>query len=95
VAVPPAVLDDDVLILRLGGAGPQHPTPAAPRPAQPEGHPPAPTTTRDTYVVQPGDTLSEIARRELGSAQFADELARLNKITDPGALRVGQVIRLR
>jgi nucleoid-associated protein YgaU len=97
-----AVLDGDVLVLRLGGpaqlaarpAAPRTETPAAPvAPPKKTGLPAIPD--RDTYVVQPGDTLSDIARRELGSAQLADQLARLNKLADPGAIRAGQVLRLR
>jgi nucleoid-associated protein YgaU len=85
---PVALLDGDVLVLRLGGPTP--PSPAAPRTEPPEDAPAA-----DTYVVQQGDTLSRIAQRELGSAQLADELARLNGLADPSALKVGQVLRLR
>jgi LysM domain len=94
----PAALDGDVLVLRLGGPGGAAGKPAAkaqapaPRAAQPAEEPPAAAAT---YVVQPGDTLSGIAARELGSARLADELARLNGITDPGALRIGQVLKLR
>jgi nucleoid-associated protein YgaU len=99
---PVAVLDSDVLVLRLGGpaqvaakpATQQVPAPPAPAaPSKPSGLPAIPD--RDTYVVQPGDTLSDIARRELGSAQLADQLARLNKLANPGAIRAGQVLRLR
>lgn len=100
-AVPVAVLEGDELVLRLGGPTPVQPAlkststrPATPsRPAQPAPKPSLPQ--HDTYVVQPGDTLSDIARRELGSAQLAGELARLNKLSDPGAIRPGQVLRLR
>src|SRR5882672_1326248 len=91
---PVAVLDGDVLVLRLGGPAQVAAKPAAlPAPAPPApAAPPRPAGTpavpdRDTYVVQPGDTLSDIARRELGSAQLADQLARLNKLTNPGAIR--------
>ena len=96
---PVAVLDSDVLVLRLGGpaqvvARPAaQPAPAPAAPTKPSGLPAIPD--RDTYVVQPGDTLSDIARRELGSAQLADQLARLNKLANPGAIRAGQVLRLR
>jgi len=96
----PEVLDDDVLVLRLGGPGgvaaapaPRPPTPApATAPAPKAAAAPA---KHDTYVVQQGDTLSGIAQRELGSARLADELARLNGISDPSALRIGQVLKLR
>jgi LysM repeat protein len=104
--VPPAVLDGDVLVFRLGGAPglAAAPAPAPPPQQRPVAPPPQPTpalqqTTppagHDTYVVKAGDTLSSIAQRELGSAQLAGELARLNKIADPAALRVGQVLKLR
>jgi pyruvate/2-oxoglutarate dehydrogenase complex dihydrolipoamide acyltransferase (E2) component len=96
----PAVLDDDVLVLRLGGPGgvaaAPAPRPAAPAPAPaPAAKAAAAPAQHDTYVVQQGDTLSGIAQRELGSARLADELARLNGISDPTALRVGQVLKLR
>jgi nucleoid-associated protein YgaU len=100
-AEPVALLDGDVLVLRLGGPTPvgadafggavlPPPSPAPPRAAAPED-----ASAPDTYVVQPGDTLSRIAQRELGSARLADELARLNGISDPSSLKVGQVLRLR
>ena len=55
-------------------------TPAAP--AAPSG---------DTYTVKSGDTPSAIAER-LGVS--VDELMRLNSITDPTQLAVGQVLRI-
>lgn len=45
-----------------------------------------------TYVVQPGDTLSAIARK-YGSTPGA--LAQINKLPDPNLVRVGQVLKLR
>jgi nucleoid-associated protein YgaU len=101
-AEPVAVLEGDALVLRLGLPGGRSGT----APATPAGAPPAPPTGAPlphaaadpepgTYVVQPGDTLSEIAERLLGSSALADGLARLNGIQDPSALRAGQVIRLR
>src|SRR5262245_8830613 len=92
--------DDDVLELRLGRlppppaaapAEPAKPAPAAaPRPAPPPAAAqPAPAASSDLYVVQPGDTLSSIAQKQLGSARLADQLARLNGITDPARLKVG------
>lgn len=44
-----------------------------------------------TYTVIPGDTLGSIARRH---GVKVGELAVLNTVTDPGKLRVGQVLRL-
>ena len=45
----------------------------------------------DKYTVQAGDTLSDIATR---SGMKLDELIRINRITNPRALQVGQVINL-
>lgn len=47
--------------------------------------------TGATYVVKPGDTLFKISQ---ASGVDIDRLSRLNNITDPGQLRVGQVLRL-
>jgi nucleoid-associated protein YgaU len=76
---------DDVLELRLG-------RPDAELAGDLPGDGPS---SGDEYLVQPGDTLSGIAQRLLGSAALADELARLNGISDPDGLLAGQVIRLR
>ena len=55
--------------------------------------PPPPTNTR-TYTVRSGDTLSAIAQRELGSANRWPEIARLNNISNPERIEVGQVLQL-
>lgn len=47
--------------------------------------------TGGTYVVKGGDTLYKIAQ---ANQMDMKELARLNNITDPGQLRIGQVLRL-
>lgn len=68
------------------------PTPATPAktPAPPAKTPkPAPAAT--TYEVQSGDTLSGIAAEHGTTWQ---ELARLNKLSDPRRLKVGQVLEL-
>jgi len=96
---PVAVLDGDWLVLRLGGGQPVAAAPAPRAAAGTERQEPRPSApppaAHDTYVVQPGDTLSGIAQRELGSARLADELARLNGLADPAAIRAGQVLKLR
>ena len=50
----------------------------------------APAAT-GTYVVQPGDTLYKIA--QANGIDMA-HLSRINNITDPGQLRIGQVLQL-
>jgi LysM repeat protein len=44
--------------------------------------------------VRKGDTLSAIARRELGAASRAKEIQALNPGLDPAKLKVGQSIQL-
>ncbi|MDX2254588.1 MAG: LysM domain-containing protein [Pseudanabaenaceae cyanobacterium bins.39] len=46
------------------------------------------------YVVQRGDTLSAIARRFLGANASWQELARINNISNPSSLQVGQRLRI-
>ncbi len=49
-----------------------------------------------TYTVRSGDVLSDIAKREMGSAGRMMELYRFNRavIDDPDRLRVGDVLRI-
>lgn len=47
-----------------------------------------------TYVVRSGDTLSEIAQRELGSSKRWRELVAANPGLDPARLGVGKRIRI-
>ncbi len=71
--------------------------PATPAATAQPSPPPAPTpvplaTPRPTtYRVRPGDSLSGIAAK-FGTSAVA--LARLNKITNPSLIRVGQVLTL-
>lgn len=46
------------------------------------------------YTVRAGDTLSEIAQRELGSAKRWQELVAANPGLDPAKLRVGKSIQV-
>lgn len=56
----------------------------------------ATATAGKTYTVKAGDTLSEIAREHLGSANAYMKIFELNKdqLTDPDKIRPGQVLRL-
>lgn len=63
--------------------------PAAPVPA------PAPTpVAARTCVVGSGETLGDIAQRELGSARRAREIAELNGLANVNQIRAGQSLRL-
>ena len=52
--------------------------------------PSAPTSSAETYTVQPGDSLSEIAAAHGTTYQ---ELAALNGIADPNKIYPGQVLK--
>ena len=43
-------------------------------------------------VIQPGDTLSQIAQNELGDADLYPQLAAANAIADPDVITAGSVI---
>lgn len=58
---------------------------------------PAPATpTAKTYTVQSGDTLSGIAKAQLGKASDYMRIFELNKdqLTNPDVIKPGQVLRL-
>jgi nucleoid-associated protein YgaU len=65
----------------------------APEP-QPIANLPEAVPAGRTYVVKGGDTLSEIAQRELGSARRWQEIVALNPGLDPARLRAGKELRL-
>lgn len=58
--------------------------------------PPEPAAAAATYQVQPGDSLTEIASRLLGSATRWRQLYQLNRnvIKDPDHIKVGTVLNL-
>lgn len=74
---------DYAAIIREAGLNHLDSTPAPP--------PVPPVQNYITYVIQPGDTLSEIAERYGTSYQ---ELAALNGITNPDRIIAGQTIRI-
>ena len=66
------------------------PTPSA-APTAPPTAAPTPAPTHQTYTVVSGDTLGAIAR-QFGTTVQA--LMDLNGITDPGKLKIGQVLQI-
>lgn len=73
------------------------PVDRAPLPAPPEPEPtppnPGPSGPR-TVVVQPGDSLSRISERELGTVRRMGEILELNGLRDANSLQAGQSLRL-
>ncbi|MBR1855112.1 MAG: LysM peptidoglycan-binding domain-containing protein [Lachnospiraceae bacterium] len=46
------------------------------------------------YIIQPGDTLIAISRRQYGTDTRVQDICERNKITDPNNIKQGQVIML-
>ena len=83
----------------LGGGGVQDPEPGPivepPVKPEPVKKDPEPVSSEPwMYTVKSGDTLSEIAMRELGSIRFQSKILALNPGLDPNSLRVGQQIKM-
>lgn len=74
---------------------PTTPTGAVP-PTRPESGSASDSNSMRIYVIRPGDTLSNIAARELGTASLADNIFLSNRdvILDPDHLMVGMKIKL-
>ena len=55
-----------------------------------------PAPVSQTYTVQPGDTLSKIAKQTLGDANAYHEIFNLNRdqLSDPDKIKPGQVLKL-
>ena len=55
-----------------------------------------PDITAHTYVVRPGDTLSKIAKELLGDGGAFMDIFNANRdqLTDPNAIRPGQVLKI-
>lgn len=47
-----------------------------------------------TYTVKEGDTLSQIAKEQFGSEEYADELAYVNNVKDIDLIFAGEVLKL-
>jgi nucleoid-associated protein YgaU len=58
--------------------------------------PPPPAPEIKTYTVQPGDTLSKIAKDFLGNANAYMKIFEANKdqLSDPNRINVGQVLKI-
>jgi LysM repeat protein len=80
----------------IGSAPPPRTAPATRSLAPPPSAPAAAQSAAGsrTYVVQPGETLGEIAQRELGTFRRWTEIQRLNGNLAPSALRAGMKLRL-
>jgi len=85
---------DVVADIRVTG-GPGAPRAAAPAPAPASTGTSAAAAGR-TYTVQPGDTLSKIAKEHLGNANAYMKIFEANKdqLTDPDKIRPGQVLQI-
>jgi LysM repeat protein len=68
---------------------PSSPTTA---PAPPAGAQPPLGTAPVTYTVQPGDSLSKIARQVYNDATKYPLIQKANNLVNPGLIRVGQVL---
>ena len=95
----PAPRPDRTLRVEIGGDAPARPaTPPAktepPHVANNVPPPPPPPPQERTVTVKSGETLSDIARRELGTANRAGEIADMNGIEDPTKLKAGQTLKL-
>lgn len=99
VAMAGIQVDHDQILKDPGAWGQDAPQPApapAPTPAptpQPAPAPqPAPIVVPDTYIVQPGDSLSEIcAKYGLNMTTIES----LNHITNPNLIQIGQVLHFK
>jgi nucleoid-associated protein YgaU len=69
---------------------PSNPIPSNPSPPKPT----VPTSVPQTYRVQPGESLYEIARKTLGSGDRWPEIAALNALRTPNSLTPGTVLRI-
>ena len=75
-------------------ASPVAPPAPAPAAAQVQPDVAAASGGSATYVVREGDTLADIAQRQLGSSKRWADLVKLNPGLDPRHLKIGTTIRL-
>jgi nucleoid-associated protein YgaU len=77
----------------LGQSAPTQPTGGFVQPGLPQSSPVASSGARE-YKVKRGETLGEIARRELGSSKRWTEISSLNGNLDPQRVREGMTLKL-
>ncbi len=70
------------------------PKPQSSSNSAPKAVSPASAGTETSYVVKPGESLTDIARDQLHDSKRWSEILALNGITDPRTLRAGRTIRL-
>jgi LysM repeat protein len=68
------------------------PSPPAAAPAPPAGAQPPLGTAPATYTVQPGDSLSKIARQVYGDPTKYPLIQKANNLVNPSLIHVGQVL---
>ena len=103
-SMPGGITTHDVnfAVPTIAGQAPTAPAPVAATPVAPPikeqpipnapGAQPTPATPATTYAIQAGDTLTAIARQQ--GTTVAD-LARLNNISNPNLINVGQQLRFK
>ncbi len=65
------------------------------QPASKSSKPAAPAAAAGrTYTVKKGDTLGQIAQRELGTTKRVEEIVKLNKLKNAGSIREGMKLTL-
>lgn len=82
------------LAIPLEGIAPVEPGNTRPAGDKPAADEDKPALKPRTYVVRKGDSLGEIAQRELGSARRWPEIVKLNDIEDPDDVPAGLALRL-
>ncbi len=68
------------------------PTPPSTAPSPPDTAPSPPTSAPVTYTVQPGDSLSKIARQMYNDPTKYPLIQKANNLANPSQIHVGQVL---
>lgn len=62
--------------------------------AEPAAEPVQSTTTYDTYTIREGDTLLGISLKRYGNGNYVNTICKLNNISNPDNIQIGQKILL-